>query len=360
MKANELLYISLFILISSTVFGQGKGQFEFEELEHNFGTFKEELGAVEYEFVFKNIGDAPIVITRVKASCGCTTPGWSNEPVLPGEKGFIKAKFNARNKPGSFRKRLTITSNAQKPSQYLYIKGNVIPKVKTVEERLSVKMGAIRLKSKNLNFSKITTEKPITKSFEIYNDSDSSITLLNKFDGPKFIRIDLDTTVLLPKKSTKLNVWYNPDHNDNLGMNNHSVSFYTSDSNVPKKISVIARIEEYFAPLSEKEEAKAPKLLIEDRLQDLGNIKAGAKVTAKYILRNGGVEKLNIRKIDTNCTCMTATLDTYDLKGGESTWLHVTFDSKGRRGRQTKSISVFSNDPKDPTQLVSMKISVTP
>ena len=360
MKHYQIIYITLLMSISHVLLAQSKGQFEFEETEHDFGTVKEENGSAIHEFTFKNVGDAPIVISRVKASCGCTTPGWSSEPVLPGQKGYIKAQYNTRNRPGTFRKTLTVYSNADQATQNLYIKGNVIPKTLSIEDKLKVKDGGLRFQSKNLNLSKITTKEPVTKTFEVYNDSEAAITMLDKFEGSKFIRLSFDTAVILPKKSANLVVWYDPNHEDNLGMNTHSVSFYTSDSPDPKIVSIVVRIDEYFAPLSEKEKAVAPRLLIEERVQDLGTINSGDKVTAQFTLRNGGVNKLNIRKVDTNCSCMTAKLDSENIKGGDATTLTITFDSKGRRGRQTKSISVYSNDPNDPTQLISIKVSVQP
>lgn len=359
MKHYYLLSATLFLVVSATLSSFAQGQFEFETLEHDFGTIKEEVGSAEYQFVFTNEGDAPIIIKGVKASCGCTTPDWTSDPVPAGGSGFVKAKYSTRNRPGSFRKSLTITSNATESSKKLYITGKVTPKTKTVAQRLPREQGGLRLPSEFLNLSKMTTEKPLTKSFEVYNNTDSVVYLLDKFEGPSFIKVSIDSNAVKPRSSANLNVWYDPVHEDNLGINSHSISFYTSDApDQPKTVSVMARIEEYFEPLNEKQLAKAPRLMIEDRFQDLGTLGKGEKKTAKFLVKNGGVKPLNIRKIEPNCGCVQVKLDDYDLKGGETTWLHATFDATGRRGRQTKSVSVFSNDPNDPTQLVSIKVSV--
>jgi hypothetical protein len=95
--------------------------------EHDFGNIQEGVQA-EYVFAFKNTGNAPIVISDVRASCGCTTPEWTREPIMPGETGSIKAVYNSANRPGTFFKTITITSNASEPSYRLNIKGNVIQK----------------------------------------------------------------------------------------------------------------------------------------------------------------------------------------------------------------------------------------
>lgn len=95
---------------------------KFEVEEHDFGTIPEGP-AVTYDFVFKNIGKEPIVLSGVQASCGCTTPTWTKEPVNPGKTGKISATYNTQGRPGNFIKTITITSNVG--SKVVKIKGIV-------------------------------------------------------------------------------------------------------------------------------------------------------------------------------------------------------------------------------------------
>ena len=96
----------------------------FEHEMHDFGTIPEGPAA-EYEFKFKNTGKEPINLQSVNASCGCTTPSWSKEPVLPGKTGTIKASFSTEKRPGGFNKNITVVSNAG--TKVLTIKGTVEP-----------------------------------------------------------------------------------------------------------------------------------------------------------------------------------------------------------------------------------------
>ncbi len=89
---------------------------------HNFGTVAEG-GAADHTFTFKNTGKEPIVITQVKPSCGCTTPDWTKEPILPGKTGVVKASYGTQGRPGPFTKTLTVMSNAG--SKVLTISGTV-------------------------------------------------------------------------------------------------------------------------------------------------------------------------------------------------------------------------------------------
>ena len=64
----------------------------FREKVYDFGEIAESKGNADHEFVFTNSSGRPVKILNVNASCGCTTPGWTKEPILPGKTGFIKAR----------------------------------------------------------------------------------------------------------------------------------------------------------------------------------------------------------------------------------------------------------------------------
>ncbi|MCB0514484.1 MAG: DUF1573 domain-containing protein [Chitinophagales bacterium] len=98
--------------------------FLFNEETWDFGNLPEG-DPYTHEFVFSNIGNEPLVISNVKASCGCTTPDWPKEPILPGEGSTIKVTYNTKGRPGNFTKAITITSNAVTPTKRIFIKGAV-------------------------------------------------------------------------------------------------------------------------------------------------------------------------------------------------------------------------------------------
>ena len=97
--------------------------FETSALNHDFGKIKQGT-PVTHEFIFTNKGKVPMVITNVAASCGCTTPDWTRDPIAPGGSGFIKATYNAA-APGAFNKTVTVTSNIENGFVQLFIKGEV-------------------------------------------------------------------------------------------------------------------------------------------------------------------------------------------------------------------------------------------
>ncbi len=103
-----------------------KGVMKFKEETRNFGKI-EQGKPVTQEFTFTNTGTQPIVISNVSASCGCTTPSYTKDPVLPKQTGTVKATYNAA-AMGTFNKSITVFSNAESPSLTLFLKGEVVEK----------------------------------------------------------------------------------------------------------------------------------------------------------------------------------------------------------------------------------------
>jgi hypothetical protein len=96
---------------------------KWEKTEHSFGKI-EQNKAASFEFQFTNTGNDPVIITNVQASCGCTTPSYSKEPVMPGQIGKVTAAYNAA-AMGNFTKTVTVTANTDKPI-VLTISGEVV------------------------------------------------------------------------------------------------------------------------------------------------------------------------------------------------------------------------------------------
>ena len=96
----------------------------FDKLEHDYGTL-EKGGDGNCVFTFTNKGQKPLVLSNVRASCGCTVPQWPREPIAPGKEGEIKVKYNT-NIGGTFNKSITVNSNAANNMIRLRIKGQVV------------------------------------------------------------------------------------------------------------------------------------------------------------------------------------------------------------------------------------------
>ena len=117
------------VLISSFGFAQNGPKIEFKSkdntLDYGTVTKKKDSGVRSFEFI--NTGDAPLIITNVLSTCGCTVPTKPEAPIMPGKTGKIDIKYNMA--PGPIRKTITVESNAvnvEGGRVALKIKGEVV------------------------------------------------------------------------------------------------------------------------------------------------------------------------------------------------------------------------------------------
>lgn len=205
-----------FVLIITAFSIQAQGVFKFETEKKNFGTITEGTQATHL-FKFTNTGNAPIVLTNVRASCGCTTPEWPKEPILPGESAAIKAIYNSKNRPGSFNKTITITSNASTPVKRLQISGDVVTDpnaiAKQSSQQLSLGVGPkpeISLTEKSYNFGKVQVGTAITKEFTYTNTGQGDLIIKNVFSRCRCVSFQTDRPTLKPGESATLTITYTP------------------------------------------------------------------------------------------------------------------------------------------------------
>ncbi|SHL06782.1 DUF1573 domain-containing protein [Hymenobacter psychrotolerans] len=99
-------------------------QIQFDEMKYDFGAVKQG-DVVKHVFKFKNTGTQPLVISNIGVSCGCTTPEWTKDPVMPGKTGTITANFNTAGKLGMQNKVLTVESNSASGNAMVALVGDV-------------------------------------------------------------------------------------------------------------------------------------------------------------------------------------------------------------------------------------------
>lgn len=123
---KQLVAILFVGLLSFSINAQEEkvAKIEFESDTIDYGTIEKGADGVR-TFTFKNTGDAPLIITKVKSSCGCTVPKKPEAPILPGDTGEIKVKYDTE-RVMPIRKTITVTSNAETPTVALKIKGLVV------------------------------------------------------------------------------------------------------------------------------------------------------------------------------------------------------------------------------------------
>ena len=116
----------LMLVFTMAVMAQQPAQIKFDKTTVNFGTITEKSPIATCTFTFTNIGEQPLVINQAIASCGCTVPEYSKEPIPAGGKGEIKVTYNGEGKfPGHVKKSVTVRTNGAIEMTRIYIEGEM-------------------------------------------------------------------------------------------------------------------------------------------------------------------------------------------------------------------------------------------
>jgi hypothetical protein len=356
---RRLFCLTIIAVLTLSVHAQqAKPAIQFEKEIHNFGEIKEDGGKVTHSFRFTNTGEQPLVVHNVRASCGCTTPEWTRKPIKPGEKGFIKATFDPRRRPGNFNKSIVVRSNAKESTVVLRITGKVKPRQKTLADRYPRKMGDIRLKSSHLSFTKIAPDEVKTEELAFVNVSDKSVTIEAE-RVPAHVDLKIEPAEVAPEEKGRIVATFDAAQKDDWGFVVDRLYLkMNGESNYRNRINVSATIEEDFSEWSEEKMANAPSIEVDDRVFDFGEIQQGEKVSHTFKLSNTGKSNLILRKIRASCGCTAIEPEKTVVAPGESTNVVAEFDSRGMSGRQHKSVTIYSNDPHRSTLLLRLTGSV--
>lgn len=350
-----ILFYGLSIL-STCLFAQyNRPYISFDKEIHDFGKIQEEKGNVSHKFVFTNTGAAPLIIQNVKTSCGCASPVWIREPVKPGEKGFVNVTFDPKNRPGIFTKNINVTTNAEKALTRLKITGEVIPRVKTVEELYPGNMSGVRFKTNNISLGKVMKGEICTKEVEIINtlDNDATITFRNV---PGYIVLEVIPATLKPDEKGIIRVSYNSEKSTSWGHGYARINVGINNTYAPKdRLGISANITEDFSKLTPEERENAAHISFSQTSFNFGAVKQGELVEHLFEFKNTGKSDLIIRQVRASCGCTAVKPEKSVIKPGESSTVKAIFNTRGRKGNQSKSIIVITNDPDKPTQVLNIK-----
>ena len=129
---KKLLFVMTLAFMAFSVQAQEEKEVDgpvitFEESSKDFGDIKQG-DKVAHTFKLENTGNAPLIISNVAATCGCTVPSWPKEPIAPGKTAQIKVSFNSAGKMGKQNSVVRIYSNATEPIEKVSMISNVLPK----------------------------------------------------------------------------------------------------------------------------------------------------------------------------------------------------------------------------------------
>lgn len=343
MKKMLLLVAAAFAFVVAAV--AQAPEITFDKMVHDFGTFPEETGKVSCTFEFTNSGTADLILQKVKASCGCTTPEWTKTPVKPGEKGVVTATYNASGRPGAFTKTITVTSNAG--DKRLTIKGEVTPKAQKIEDQYQVDMDGLRLKKQHVYFNSINYPDSKTERISIVNNTKSDMSI--SFKGvPSYVNVVASPAKLKAGEKGTIDVEYNSKNSDEWGSFSENFFVVVNGKSVEDKkyqVGIHGSVVENFSAMTAEQKANAPVIELSNTVT-LGTIKSGAKKTFKFPVKNSGKSELYVRKVSSDSKAINLSAPSKPIKAGKDGDIKLTIDTKDMAsGKFSYRVTVISNDP---------------
>jgi hypothetical protein len=341
-----------FILAFIMIFGIdiSAQEIEFEKTEHDFGMVPSILGPVTYSFKFKNVGDKPLVVTTVTSTCGCTSPGWTKQPVKPGETGEVSATYTSTTSISPFNKKVTVRTNGTPNTISLGIKGVV---TNNINSAFPDSVGKLMIKDKrDLFFPQVVSSQtsPI-QTIEVANLTNKDTISLSFENVPKYLIID-SISVVNPKRRAYINVSVDGTKIKNLGYNTGEFTVKSGSAGEKIKVSYVA---------SETIEVRdnQPVCEVENLVVDLG-AKSGkeSKIPESLEIKNTGGSDLIIKNFTTdNANFVPASKKALKIKPGKTGI--VKYSAKNLpKGDNTANIYLITNAPETPVLHYTVKLTV--
>jgi len=352
MKRIGLLLTCLILFCGLTVAQNEK--LSFNETDHNFGTIGDKEGSVSFDFVVTNKSDAPLLITNVQVTCGCTSPAWTKEPIAPGKTGTISIAFSPANQRGQFIKPVTVFTN-QSSQITLRIRGDVVKsenivKEPTTEEKYPVAIGNYLMKTKELSFDDINFNEKKTITLEVFNNSDKPI-VQKVLKIQKYITVGFNPEIIPPRTAATIDV--------NIEIQDFSLYGDLSDeiiliiNGVRQSFPFTANVSEDFSKWTAARKSNAGRISVSNSEINFGNFSSGNSRTLK--ISNSGNSPLNIHTIKSSDPAITFSKTNFVVNSKEIEEIKINIDSKKVLSDLSATMVVVSNDPYRPTCEIAIK-----
>ncbi|MCF6270966.1 MAG: DUF1573 domain-containing protein [Melioribacteraceae bacterium] len=211
--------------------------------------------------------------------------------------------------------------------------------------------------SQEHDFGQIVEGSIVVHSFTITNDGDSELYLIKVSSTCGCTVAKPEKEKLQPGESTKVKVTFNSASRE--GRQKKYINIFTNDKNNPRyRLLILANIisKDEVGTKSEP----TPRISVSKNRHDYGKVKEGSILTFDLGIKSIGDSELIITDVQTSCGCTAALLSSDKLKPGESGNIRIELDTKGMKGKKTRTIAIKSNDPINPRMVVTLFVEVEP
>jgi hypothetical protein len=203
------------------------------------------------------------------------------------------------------------------------------------------------------DFGNINQGDVVTHTFVISNNGGDLLKILDVKASCGCTAAKPDLNELKPGESTNILVSFN-----SKGRKGPQTKTVTVTTNDPEKQSVSLTIKGNVVISEVKDDKLGAKIFFQETQHDFGKVKEGQILEYEFKFENKGTESLSIKDVKTSCGCTAAVVSESTIKPGQVGYIKVNFDTKSREGKNSKSITVVSNDTKEPNKVISIYADV--
>jgi hypothetical protein len=351
--------IILLVFLLSAYSASGQPKMKLKVTEHDFGTFSEEAGKQSFTFLVANAGDQPLVIQNIVASCGCTTPDWTRSPIAPGGEGRITAVYDPANRPGPFRKTLSVFSNSTPSPVVLSLKGEVFGRLKTTSDYYPWQVGTLRFQGNSIAFPVVLNTEKRIRVLPMINTSGSPVKI-EFTDVPQYFELKAVPLVLKSGQKGIIECVYYGAKVSKWGNVTDIVKLKLDGKVQDPELFIQAIVTEDFSGLTKAELANAPVFKPASTKIDIGQLEAGTVKEIDFTFKNEGKRDLIIRNIWSTCTCMKVSEENgATIAPGGSGSFKVVFSTEKLTGKTSRSFYIYTNDPANSKVAFSVQAQVS-
>ncbi|MDE7154766.1 MAG: DUF1573 domain-containing protein [Muribaculaceae bacterium] len=301
---------------------------------------------------FVNDGNKPLVITAARATCGCTTPFYTKDQILPGQSGYVTISFNPIGRPGRFEKNITIETNGNPSKSTLTVKGVVIGSSNTMRSKFPVAAGPLRLRTTVIPFGEVEKGRTATAYFDVYNSSRETVSV-GWENLPNYISVS-GNRVVAPGEYASFAFTFASDFTSLYGIVDGNITLIPDMLSPGNRtnISTVAVVTENFDKMTVAQRQKAPVIGIIPENIDLKTVNHySAPILESVTVKNFGINPLKIRRVYTSDPGITVKINKTEIKKGKTAQIEVAINPMAYSGKTSinAKIIVISNDPENPT-----------
>lgn len=269
---------------------------------HDFGVIAEADGPASTRFALVNTGTEPLVIINARATCGCTRPDFSTDPVAPGDTAWLAVSYDPAGRPGRFDKKIYVDTDMEPRRSTLHIIGSVVATPATVARKYPVEAGPLRLKQSMLPFGEMKRHEVKSNYIEAYNITADSVTptleglpdYIHVMVSPKRVPLGEQMVISTTFYGRESPLWGYVEGTARLVPD--------AGADWPAvEVPWTATVTEDFSTLTDKQRAEAPVVSLSPEVIDFSpTAPGGSPREVKLTISNSGKNPLQIRRIYTH------------------------------------------------------------